>query len=78
MRDLTGGKDRVSIQGGTIGEVLANLEEICPGVRARLCRGEELSPHIAVVVDGQVSTMGAAQPLNDRSEVYFAPVVAGG
>jgi molybdopterin synthase sulfur carrier subunit len=78
MRDLTGGKDVIRIPGKTVGEALSNLEAIYPGVRDRLCQEDDLSPFIALVVDGDVSEMRLYQPLEEDSEVHFLPVMEGG
>ena len=37
LRSLTGGADEVAIDGGTVGEVIENLEKKHPGVKERLC-----------------------------------------
>ncbi len=78
MRDLTGGKDAIRVPGRSVGEALANLEAICPGVRDRLCPDDDLSPFIALVVDGEVSEMRMYQPLEEDSEVRFLPAMEGG
>jgi sulfur-carrier protein len=78
MRELTSGKDAIRVPGRTVGQALANLEAIYPGVRGRLCQEDDLSPFIAVVVDGDVSEMGIYQPLQEDSEVHFLPAMEGG
>ncbi|MCZ6805485.1 MAG: MoaD/ThiS family protein [Deltaproteobacteria bacterium] len=37
LRTLTGGKDEVSADGGTVAEVIENLEANHPGMKERLC-----------------------------------------
>jgi sulfur-carrier protein len=78
MRDLTDGESSVRVPGKTIGEALANLEAIHPGVRDRLCQGDDLRDSIVVVVDGEESPMGKYQPLHEDSEVNFIPMLDGG
>ncbi len=78
MRDLTDGKSSVRVSGTTVGQALANLEAIYPGVRDRLCQGDDLRDSIVVVVDGEESPMGMYQPLREDSEVRFLPMLAGG
>jgi molybdopterin synthase sulfur carrier subunit len=78
LRDLTNGKTSVRVQGKTIGQALDNLDAIYPGVRDRLCQGDDLCQFIAVVVDGQESPMGIYQPLQEGSEVRFLPMMEGG
>lgn len=36
LRTYTQNKDEVSVPGGTVGEVLRNLDKACPGIGARL------------------------------------------
>lgn len=37
LRTLTGGQDEVSADGGTVAEVIENLEATHPGMKDRLC-----------------------------------------
>jgi len=78
MRDLTGGRDQVEVPGRTVREIIENLEAIYPGSRARLCDGDQLNPHVSVVVDGQISRLRLNQPVNEDSQVRFAPAIHGG
>jgi molybdopterin synthase sulfur carrier subunit len=78
IRALTDGKDLIQIAGRTIGQALSNLDAIYPGVRNRLCQGEELRPFVVAVVDGEASGMGLHQPLREDSEVHFLPLMEGG
>jgi len=78
MRDLTGGRDQVEVPGRTVREIIENLEAIYPGSQARLCDGDQLSPHVSVVVDGQISRLRLNQPVNEDSQVRFAPAIHGG
>ena len=78
IRDLTGGRGTIRVAGRTVGQALANLEEIHPGVRDRLCQGNDLNPFLSVVVDGEESGMRMHQPLQENSEVHFLPIMEGG
>jgi molybdopterin synthase sulfur carrier subunit len=78
MRELTGGKARVAVSGTSLREVLEGLEVAYPGIRERLCEGDEISPHLAVVVDGELSRLRMHQPLTEQSEVHFVPAMHGG
>ncbi len=78
LRALTDGKVSIQVPGTTVGQALANLDAIHPGVWERLCKGDELRPFIIVAVDGQVSSMGLHQPLQEKSEVHFLPTMEGG
>ena len=78
LRDLTGGRETVSVPGARVGEVVEALERLYPGIKSRLCVGEGLRPGIAVVVDGEVARLGWRQPVGPTSEVHFLPAISGG
>jgi molybdopterin converting factor small subunit len=78
MRALTDGKNSIQVSGKTVGQALANLDAIYPGVWDRLCQGNDLRPFIIVVVDGEMSGMRVHQPLQENSEVHFLPIMEGG
>jgi molybdopterin converting factor small subunit len=78
MRDLAGGQEQVSAPGKTVGEVIASLDEAFPGIKSRLCVGEQLDPALAVFVDGEIARLGLLAPVKDHSEIHFLPAIAGG
>jgi len=78
LRDLTGGRETVEVEGATVGAVIDHLDAQFPGVRARLCDGNLLRPGIAVAVDAQLARQGLSQPVASNSEVHFVPAIAGG
>jgi molybdopterin synthase sulfur carrier subunit len=78
LRDLTRGRDTISVQAADVRQVIAALEESFPGIAARLCEGESLRPGLALIVDTEVSRQGLQQRLRDHSEVHFLPQVSGG
>lgn len=78
LRGLTDGKDRVTVPGLTLRQVINNLDAAYPGLKERLTSGEDLSPAISVAVDGEVVRVGLLQPLAEDSEVHFLPAISGG
>ena len=78
LQPLTGGVRRVEAQGGTVGEVVAELERRFPGIEARLVLEGDVMPGMSVVVDGDQTHLGLLQPVADSSEVHFIPAVGGG
>jgi molybdopterin synthase sulfur carrier subunit len=78
LRQLTGGRERVPVAGSTVGQLIEQLDAMYPGLGARLSDGDTLRPGLAVVVDGQVATLGQAQPVAQNSEVHFLPAIGGG
>lgn len=77
-RDLTGGEARVEVEGGTVREVVEALEARHPGIKARLCRGDAITPGLHVSVNDVMTTKGMAAPLKPESEVHFLPAIGGG
>ena len=78
LRDLTGGRDRVEVEGRTVRQVVASLESAYPGIKARLVDGDTLSSRVQVSVDGHVSRLGLLERVGESSEVHFIPAIAGG
>jgi molybdopterin synthase sulfur carrier subunit len=78
MRDLTGGQAQISAPGRTVGEVIAKLDEAFPGIKGRLCVGEQLDPALSVFVDGRVARLGLLAPVEKDSEIRFLSAIAGG
>jgi len=78
LRKLTDGKDRVVVQGRTIGQVIEDLERQFPGLREHLVENGDIKPSIAVSVDGEMGTGGLLDPVRESSEVFFMPALGGG
>jgi molybdopterin synthase sulfur carrier subunit len=78
LRDLTGGEDRVTVEGETVRQVIDRLEQLYPGLRQRLCNEDRLREGMMVVVDGVVSRQKLRQRLSATSEVHFLPAISGG
>jgi molybdopterin synthase sulfur carrier subunit len=78
LRDLTGGLEVLQVPGNTVREVIDHLDLSFPGIRLKLCDGNNLRMGIAVAVDAHVSRLGLLQPVAENSEVHFLPAVSGG
>jgi molybdopterin synthase sulfur carrier subunit len=78
LRELTDSAAQVEIVGGNVRELIDALEQRFPGIRARLCTGDELSSSLQVSIDGVMSTRGLAAKLQPHSEVHFLPALGGG
>lgn len=77
-RDLTEGAEVVTVEGETVGEVVAQLEMRFPGMEARLCENGRIRPYIAVSVNSEVTRRGLRQRLTEPSEIHFIPSLSGG
>ena len=78
LRPLTGGQETVTVEGETVEKVMANLEQCCPGIHARLYQGDRLRPNLSLLVDGSLSTRGLLQKVGEDSEIRFIPAIHGG
>ena len=77
-RDLTDGAEIVTVDGETVGDVVAQLDALFPGMAARLCQDGRIRPYIAVSVDNEVTRRGLRQRLTQPSEIHFIPSLSGG
>jgi len=78
LKQLANGQETVDVDGKTIRDVIANLDEKFPGIQTRLCVGDDLRPGLNVAVQGKVSLMGLLQKVQQDSEVHFLPAIGGG
>jgi molybdopterin synthase sulfur carrier subunit len=81
LRNLTGGASAVSIDAGTVGQVLEALEAAHPGFHERLFdeRGD-LRRFVNIFVNGEDIRFleGQETLVAERDEVSIVPAVAGG
>lgn len=78
LRELTGGRATVEAAGGTVREVIEDLERQWPGIRERLIDNGRLRANLSVAVDGEISPMGLREAVEPSSEVHFVAAIKGG
>jgi molybdopterin synthase sulfur carrier subunit len=80
LQRLTGGQQQVPAAGDTVGQLIENLEQTYPGMKAELYDAEEdiLMPGMSVVIDGETSQLGLLEHVREDSEVHFLPALGGG
>lgn len=81
LRRYIGGEASVTVPGGTLRELVNNLDERYPGIREHLVNpedGDRLALGLAAVVDGEPTNMGLLTRLEANAEVHFLPAIAGG
>ncbi|HXC83778.1 MAG TPA: MoaD/ThiS family protein [Trebonia sp.] len=80
LRSYTGGAKSVQGAGGTLGELLINLDGEHGGLRERLVDGEKLRRFVNVYLnDEDVRFLGGLEtPVADGDTVTVLPAVAGG
>jgi sulfur-carrier protein len=81
LRTYTGGESEVTAQGGTLSEVLDDLESSYPGIRARILDDQGAIRRFVNVYVGNddVRFLNALQtPTPEGVQVSVIPAVAGG
>ena len=78
MQRLTDGKQRVDISGGTVRQIVDNLENEYPGFKDRLVENNRIKASISVAIDGEVTPLGMLEKVRETSEVHFLPALGGG
>jgi molybdopterin synthase sulfur carrier subunit len=80
LRTLTGGADEVSIEGGTVGEIIENLEKSHPGIKERLCDEKGVRRFVNIYANEEdirfLDNLGTK--LKDGDSVSIVPAIAGG
>jgi len=77
-RDLTGGVEKVTLEGDSVAAIVSALESRYPGIEERLCEDGHIRPYIAVSVNGEISQRGLRHRLTENSEIHFIPALSGG
>jgi molybdopterin synthase sulfur carrier subunit len=78
LRSYTGERREVEAKGGTLGDVLLDLERQYPGLRFRIIDEQDaIRRHIRIFVNGeQVSAFDTR--LAERDEVFIVQALSGG
>jgi len=81
LRRLTGDRELVRIDGGSLLECIDGLEQSYPGLKERLCdEAGEIRRFVNIYVNGDDVRFlsGLQTPLKADDEVSIVPAVAGG
>ena len=78
MRELTGGRNTVTVSGATLRQVISDLERQFPGFRERLVHDDRVNPTLSVIIDGGIASMGLMERVEEKSEISFVPAIGGG
>jgi molybdopterin synthase sulfur carrier subunit len=80
LRTLTGGKEEVAAAGGTLGEVIEDLEKNHPGLRDRLLDEKGVRRFVNIYL-GEEDTRflgGLKATVKPGDEITIVPAIAGG
>jgi len=78
LRSLTNDHESIPVAGATLRAVIDTLDVKHPGLKARLCEGDQVRAGLSVVIDGQVNREGLSANVLEKSEVHFIPAIGGG
>ncbi len=81
LRRMTNGKGQVEVESGTLGQVVDQLEESYPGLKARLLDDNgQLHYYVNIYVNGEDVhfLQGLETSTKSGDEVSIVPAVAGG
>jgi molybdopterin synthase sulfur carrier subunit len=81
LRRYTAGLSKAQVSGGTINDILNDLERQYPGVKSRLCDDSgQIKRYVNIFVNDEEirALQGADTAVSDRDEVSIVPAMAGG
>jgi molybdopterin synthase sulfur carrier subunit len=80
LRTLTGGKDEVTAAGGTVGELIEDLDKKHPGLRDRLLDDKGVRRFVNIYVGEEDVRFldGLKTELHAGDKVSIVPAIAGG
>ena len=78
MREMTGGTEKVTVDGTNVREAIRTLEGIYPDLAGLLIQNDQLGKGIAVAVDARIVRRGIYEPLRSDSEIHFIPALGAG
>ena len=78
LRSYTNEQRLVEAQGGTLADLLADLERRYPGIRFRMINEQErMRPHIRFFINRE-QAFDLARPLQPTDEVFIVQALSGG
>lgn len=81
LRVLTKNQERVTVEAGTIGELVEKLEKEYPGIKGRICEDDNtIRKFVNIYVDDEDIRFleGTKTTLKDGYKVSIVPAMAGG
>ncbi|GCL37766.1 MAG: MoaD/ThiS family protein [Sphaerospermopsis kisseleviana] len=81
LQKFTNNQAVLECSGTNIAELFDSLEQVCPGIKSRLCNAEgQPNRFLNLYVNSEDIRFlgGTATPLKDGDEVSIVPAIAGG
>ena len=81
LRKVTNGADKITVESGSILEIIESLDKEFPGIKTRLCDdNDELRNFVNMYINGEdIRFLDCIESsVNSGDEVSIVPAVAGG
>ena len=78
LQPMTSGVKQVDLEARNVRQVIDRLDELYPGMKARLVEDGQIRSNVEVAIDGEVARMGLLERVGETSEVHFVPAIGGG
>lgn len=78
LRPLAEGRAEVAVDGADLRAVVNNLIARYPELADRLLENGQLRGNLSIAIDGEISTMGMLDPVDEDSEIHFLAAISGG
>lgn len=81
LRNLTKGQEMVAVDGGTIKDLLAGLEQNFPGIKARICDDAgQVRRFVNIYVNEEDIRFlkGIDTTVSEKDDISIIPAIAGG
>lgn len=81
LRKLTEGNSEVIVEGGTVSEVISDLEKKYPGIKERICEGDgALRKFVNIYLNDEDIRFkeNVRTKVKDKDELSIVPAIAGG
>lgn len=78
LKEVTGGARRAEVSGENLGQILRALDQIYPGLEAKILSDGKILPYVTFTVDGAIAARGLDTPVRPDSEVCILPSMGGG
>ncbi len=78
LRPLADDLAEVSVAGSNVRAVINSLIERYPNLADRLLENGQLRGNLSIAIDGEISTMGMLDDVEEDSEIHFLAAISGG
>jgi len=78
MRKMSDDLHVVDVPGKTLREVVNNLDQQYPGMKALIVENDKVRPGLQLAIDGLLSATGLMAQVPEEAEVHILPALGGG